>query len=438
MFVDEDTAQTDGATIVTSLGGVMSESKKGSGPGLQISALIRAGNELANERPLSELFGIILELSIDAVSAGRGVLFTMEDGELVERASRGENFKISSAVRNRVLESKLSVLVRDTTLDDALKGRQSIIAQNVRTLMAVPLQVREEVIGLIYVDSPPFQREFTRDDLSLLTVMANVAAIRVEHARLAEVEQARKVMEHELEQAESIQRGALPAEAPDVAGLDIAGYSAASRTVGGDYYDFFVDGEGRAALMVADVAGKGMPAALMVMALQARVQPLFESLPVAPGALKSAMERLNRLTTANCPPGRFITVFSCVIDGRGGQLGWVCAGHNPPLIIRADGRYEVLRGGGPIMGIFPDLQYPEMQAQLEPGDLLVIYSDGVTEASSPEGNDYDIPQLGATLIENRGCSAKEIVQAVADKVREWTHNAPPADDITVVVARRVV
>ncbi len=301
VFVDDQTPNTNSGTIVTSLGGVLSEAQKGSGAASHVSALIQAGNELAGERPLPDLFRLILDLSIEAVSAGRGVLMTMEKGKLEIRATRGENFQISSAVRDRVLESKLSVLVRDTGLDEAFRGRESIIAANVRTLMAAPLQARDQVMGLIYVDSPPARREFSRDDLNLLTVMANVATIRIEHARLAAVEQARKVMEYELRQAEAIQRRALPARAPDVPGLDMAGHNSASRTVGGDYYEFFADGAGRTAMMLADVSGKGMPAALMMMALQARVQPLFETLPVLPGALTIAMERLNRLTTANCP-----------------------------------------------------------------------------------------------------------------------------------------
>ena len=160
--------------------------------------------------------------------------------------------------------------------------------------MAVPLQVREEVRGIIYVDSPGIQREFTRDDLKVLTVLANIAAIRVEHARLALVEQARRLMERELEQAEAIQRAALPAGAPAVTGLDLAGRNVPSRTISGDYFDFFTGDDGLAALLLADVSGKGLPAALMVMALQARVQPLFENIPTVPGALKSAIERLNR------------------------------------------------------------------------------------------------------------------------------------------------
>jgi serine phosphatase RsbU (regulator of sigma subunit)/pSer/pThr/pTyr-binding forkhead associated (FHA) protein len=437
VFIDDDTAKTDAGKIVTSLHGVMDESTKGVGSAAQVSALIRAGNELASERPLPDLFRIILDLSIDAVSAGRGVVLTSEGGQLVERASRGDNFSISRAVRDQVMETKLSVLVRDTSLDDALKSRRSIIASRVRTLMAVPLQVRDQVMGLIYVDSPSLHREFTKDDLSLLTVMANVAAIRIEHARLAEIEQARKVMEHELKQAEAIQRGALPAAAPAIAGLDIAGYNAASRSVGGDYYDFFTDNTGHAAIILADVSGKGMPAALMVMALQARVQPLFETVPVAPGALKIAMDRLNRLTTANCPLGRFITLFACVLNGKNGHFSWSCAGHNPPLIVRAGGSSERLEGGGPIMGVFEDSDYEQERAELAPGDLLAIYSDGVTEACSPAEEEFDMDRLAKVLAEHRRESADQIAQAVALAVQEWSCGAPPADDITVVIAKKL-
>ena len=283
VFVEDEVKRPSSSTIVTSLGGILSEARQGGGAAGHLSALAEAGEELSGERPLPELFQLILDLSIGAVGAGRGVLLLMENGELVAGASRGDDFTISRAVRDRVLESKLSVLVRDTTLDDAFRERQSIISSSVRTLMAVPLQARDRVIGLIYVDSPSLHREFTRDDLTLLTVMASVATIRIERTRLAAVEQSRKLMERELEQAEAIQRQALPGHAPALEGLDIAGYNAASRTVGGDYYDFFPDGRGRVGMIVADVSGKGMAAALMVMAFQARVQSLFEEAAGAPG-----------------------------------------------------------------------------------------------------------------------------------------------------------
>lgn len=205
-FVDDGAAQTNAARIVTSLDGVIKESRQNGGGASQLEALIKAANELAGKRSLPELFKFILELSLDAVEAGRGVLLTMESGELVEQAMRGDHFKISATVRDHVVQNNLSVLVQDATRDNVFRERESIIASDVRTLMAVPLQARNRVMGLIYVDSPPCQRAFTRDDLNLLTVMANIAAIRVENARLTEMEQSRKLMERELEHAEAANR----------------------------------------------------------------------------------------------------------------------------------------------------------------------------------------------------------------------------------------
>ncbi|HWB95642.1 MAG TPA: FHA domain-containing protein, partial [Bryobacteraceae bacterium] len=194
---DLEESSAGGATVITSLESIMQADEKaratpqGEPSGLastQVAALIRAGNELSGNRPLPDLFRFILDLAIDAVKGARGILLTLEDGELVPRANRGEGFRISSAVRSRVLETGASVLVCDTSVDEDLRERRSIVEQNVRSLIAVPLQTGKEIIGIIYVDSPSILRPFTRDDLNLLTVMANVAAVRIEHTRLAEME----------------------------------------------------------------------------------------------------------------------------------------------------------------------------------------------------------------------------------------------------------
>jgi phosphoserine phosphatase RsbU/P len=241
-----------------------------------VQALIRAGQELAENRPLSELFQVILDLAIEAVHAQRGVVLILENGQLVTKARKGEGFRISTAMRDRVLKEKSSVLVRNAELDDAFKGRTSIVLHSVHTMMAAPLQAKDRIIGLIYLDSPHVLREFTKDDLSLLTVMANVAAIRLENARLAEIEAAERILERDLAHAAEIQSRVLPNESPEIAGLDLAGHNAACRTVGGDYYDFFPYGGGRVGLALGDVSGKGMPASLMMMALHAHVQVLAE------------------------------------------------------------------------------------------------------------------------------------------------------------------
>src|SRR5579864_7083607 len=321
-----ETAEADApstSTVVTSLEGALSNETivrdtSTSRGAAQVKALINAGQELATDRPLSELFKKILEISIEAVGAQRGVLMTLEGENLVVRANKGEGFRISSAVRDRVLKEKNSLLVRDTQMDDAFRERLSIVEQKVRTLMAVPLQTKDQIIGLIYLDSPFFVREFTLEDLNLLTVMANTAAIKIEQARLVEVEQAERMMARDLDQAADIQRRFLPSAPPDVPGADIAGYNAPCRTVGGDYYDFFAYENGRVALALGDVSGKGMPASLMMMGLQARVQALIDE----PEDLSATMTRINKITCSKCPANRFITFFFCVMDPATGNLSY--------------------------------------------------------------------------------------------------------------------
>jgi serine phosphatase RsbU (regulator of sigma subunit) len=399
----------------------------------QMRALIRAGRELAGHRPLAELFQVIMDLSVEAVNAGRGVLMSLEQGELVVRAHRGDGFKISSTVRDRVLKEKASLLVRDAQLDQALRDHMSIVEQKVRSMIAVPLQTNDRVIGLIYVDSPHLIREFSREDLNLLTVMANVAAIRIEHARLSEIEEAERAMAKEMEQAALIQNALLPSEPPQVGGLDLAGKTTACRTVGGDYFDYLKFEDGRLGVLVGDVAGKGLPASLLMSSLQARVHVLFEEAD----ELARKIGRLNKAICANCPDNRFITFFMTVIDPATGSLVYTNAGHNPPLLVRASGGFDKLSGGGVILGILPLAVYKETAASMQSGDVLVLFSDGVTEAANPQDEDFGEERLGELVAKLRDKPAKEIIEAVEAAVIEFTQGAPPADDITVVVARKI-
>ena len=425
-------------TLVTSLEGALSSQtmaveRGGPKASAPMQALIRAGQELAENRPLAELFPVILDLAIQAVNAQRGVLLILEGDTLVPRARKGEGFRISTAVRDRVLKEKSSILVRDAQLDDAFKGRMSIVEQKVHTMMAVPLQTKQRIIGLIYVDSPFVLREFTTDDLSLLTVMANVAAIRIENVRLAEVEEADRIMHRDLAQAAEIQRGTLPEDAPRVPGADLAGFNAACRTVGGDYYDFFPYAGSRVGLALGDVSGKGMPASLMMMALHARVQVLAED----PSDLAGFMTRLNKATCAKCPANRFITFFFTVLDAATGELRFANAGHNPPIVVRASGESQMLEGGGPVLGILAFAPYSEQRERLDPGDLLVLYSDGVTEANNANYDEFGEDRFIEVLKEHRHEPAGDIVAAVTKALGEFAAGAPQADDITLVVAKRV-
>jgi sigma-B regulation protein RsbU (phosphoserine phosphatase) len=297
----------------------------------------------------------------------------------------------------------------------------------------VPLQTNDRVIGLIYVDSPHMIREFTREDLNLLTVMANVAAIRIEHARLNEIEAHERAMAKELSQAAQIQMGLLPSAAPKIDRLDIAAKTSPCRGVGGDYYDFISFPDGRIGMLVGDVAGKGMPAALLMSSLHARVHVVFEDST----ELSKQMARLNKKTCGNCPDNRFVTLFFGIADPDTGALVYSNAGHNPPILIRNSGEWERLTSGGLMLGILPMAQFQEDSVQLESGDVLVLFSDGVTEAVDPQDNEFGEERLVDLVASLRNQPSAEIVEEVHRAVAAFAQGAPPADDITVLIARKL-
>jgi sigma-B regulation protein RsbU (phosphoserine phosphatase) len=248
------------------------------------------------------------------------------------------------------------------------------------------------------------------------------------------VEQAERLMSRELEQAFDIQRRLLPEQAPEVPGLDLAGYNVPCRGVGGDYYDFIQCVDGRVALLVADVAGKGMAAALLMSNLQARAQVLFDD----PTGLAALVSRLNRVLKASYPVNRFVTFFIGVIDPATGEMTYVNAGHNPPLLVHNGGKVERLDTTGMVLGILPKVEYEERTCRMEVGDVVLLFSDGVTEAC-PLGVDEEFGEerLAAALVELRKGTSKEIINSLQQRLQGFIQGAPAADDITLVVARRV-
>ncbi len=433
----DDGRSTTEATFTTSLDKVLGKAaevrpREASAATRMVSALIRAGQELVTHQPLEQLFETILQLALSAVEAKRGVILTLDEGELQVRASKGDGFTISAAVRDQVLRDKCSLSIRDAQRHDALSKQQSIVLQSVRSMMAAPLQTGTRVIGLIYVDNGSVVRPFSQDDLDLLTVMANVAAIRIENARLAEVEQSEKLMEANLTEASEIQRSLLPTEPPAYDGWELAGINLPCQTVGGDYFDFIPYQDGRLAVVVGDVAGKGLPAALLMSSLQAKVQMLRESNP-SPG---HAVATLNRSLTERCPLGKFITFFYALLDPLSGTLEYSNAGHNYPLILRQDGSVEKLSGSGLVMGLFSAVHYEVKKTKLAPGDLLVLYSDGVTEAADSADVEFGDTGLAEFLAARKAIRCEDIVNQLVEHIRKWRGTKAFADDFTVVLVRR--
>jgi serine phosphatase RsbU (regulator of sigma subunit) len=204
--------------------------------------------------------------------------------------------------------------------------------------------------------------------------------------------------------------------------------------VGGDYFDFIPYQDGRLAVVVGDVSGKGLPAALLMSSLQAKVQMLRETNP-SPG---KAVGTLNRSLTERCPLGKFITFFYALLDPDSGVLEYSNAGHNYPLLLRNDGSVETLTGNGLVMGLFSAVHYDVKKTKLAPGDMLVLYSDGVTEAADSADVEFGEKGLAAFLAERKSVRCEDIVNQLVEHMRKWRGNTSFADDFTIVLVRRTV
>jgi sigma-B regulation protein RsbU (phosphoserine phosphatase) len=242
---------------------------------------------------------------------------------------------------------------------------------------------------------------------------------------------ARARLEREMEVARNIQMELLPKTFPDVPGLDLFAFSVPARHVGGDCYDIIELGGGELAITIGDVAGKGTPAAILMANVQAAVRALSESgVPV-----RRLIGRVNNLVHRATEDSGFITFFYCVLDTTTGVLRYVNAGHNPPCVLRADGGKEYLDRGGVVIGIMPGVEYEEGEIVLRPGDDLVMYTDGITEAMNPDGDMYGEDRLEDVLCAHRKATAREIEERVYTNVKDFTAGAAQADDLTMVVIK---
>jgi len=434
VFTDEVPATAGTTTISESLQGLIAaKSEEGS---RHMRALITAGRELSTHLPLDKLFDLILDLSTEAAGAARGILMTIENEEFRVRSAKGQDLRISSHVRDLVVREKRSLLVRDAMLDSTLAAHASIVLSQVRGIMAVPLQTNDRVIGLIYLDSSSSVKEFTQQDLSLLTVMANMAAVRIENARLAEVEQAERLRVRELEHAATIQRSILPSTFPpfpDRTDFELHAAMVPAKEVGGDLFDFFLLEPERLGFVLGDVSGKGAPAALF-MAIACTVLRAAAHHHASPGA---CLTYVNRSLMERNSSGMFVTMFYGILNTRTGAFEYCNAGHNPPYSFSPDGQVRALdERSGPMLGIFEDLEYKTRSMELRSGEAVLAFTDGVTEACNKAGDFFGESRVEEYLSTHAARPVDDLVRGLHAEVERFEAGAPRADDITVLAVRR--
>ncbi len=407
-----------------------------------VSALLRAlseaDRELVFHRSEAELLERILDLAQRAVNYERGVLMLLENDELASPVVRvppgetGTTIRICRAILDLVVGKQQSVLTSDAMADARFKGRESVVGQQIRSAMCVPLFNGERVIGLLYADSRLEPDLFGEEELRVLAHLASVAAIKLENARFFKRAMAGETLEVELRRAAAIQKYFLPARGPEIAGYRIAGQSVPCRGVGGDFFDYMTMPEGRFAFDLGDVAGRGLTAALMMSYFHASLRALsgFELSGV------EIFTRLNRQICEKIPSNRFVTCFFGILDPGAHRLDYVNAGQDPPFLIPREGEARRLPAIGMPLGLFDSFGYEAGGVSLEPGDLLLCYSDGVTDGVNAAEVMFGEERLLTAVRGAREGSPEEIVAAVTREIEKHHAGAPFEDDVTLLVLKR--
>ncbi|MBD3403532.1 SpoIIE family protein phosphatase [candidate division GN15 bacterium] len=401
-------------------------------------------SEIARMLVLSEPREQMLERSLELVNrvipADRlAILFTSEEDDEIYTAATllpgGKEmgkFTLSRTIIDQILEEKSAILVGDPTVDPRYAEQQSIIMADLKSAMAAPLFDEGRVLGVLYCDTTNPLHRYNNDYLRLLATFGNIIASRLLNYELIEEREEKQIMDAEIKRAASIQRRLLKMDSPDIDGFSLHATLESSRSVGGDLYDFAPLSDNRLLFLVADVSGKGMGAALLMANILASFRILYDQDSF--GLLKS-VEKVSMQMFNYSDPGDFATLFVGILDPATGGMTYINAGHNPPMLARADGSVELLDASGTMIGAFNFNTWSEETTTFAPGDVLFVFSDGVTEAEGPDGQ-YGEERTQESLLRARGGAPAEITTAIRRDIEAFIQGASQSDDVTMLVVKK--
>lgn len=390
---------------------------------------------------LEKILDLIAQHCVHHFQAEQGAVLLLEEQKVArpfqticrvgDTSHKRLPFRLDDQLTGWMLKNRLPLLINDMRADRRFATGEGDLFP-VRSLLCVPMVCKGKMTGLLAVFNKKSAGGFSADDQRLLAIIASESGQVIENARLAEKEKALLHVQEELRLAYEIQSNLLPKEAPRLAGYDIAGKSIPAKEVGGDYFDFMTVEEQRLAFCLGDVSGKGLPAALLMANLQAAVR----SQAMAGTSLTDCLERANSLLFRNTSPEKFATLFFGCLDASGHVLHYCNAGHIHPFLIKTSGANRRLETGGMVLGCLDGIPFAEDETSLEKGDMLVVFSDGVSEAVNSAGEEFGESQLASLAAANSDLSAAALIENIFATVGEHARNQPQMDDMTMVVVKR--
>ncbi|MDQ5846395.1 MAG: SpoIIE family protein phosphatase [Acidobacteriota bacterium] len=410
----------------------------------KLRMLLDITKKISRSLDLQEVLNLVMD-TLDSLlpydAAGIFVLKCAEKGSGAEEpcvfqaeAVRGYDIDELTNLHLKIGEGLIghvALTIEPINIPDVRTNPMYINARNeTRSEMVAPIISNTEVIGVFDLESDELNA-YSEDDLQVLMLLASQVAIIIEKVMLHEQLIEKKRLEGQLEVARQVQLELLPAKDPQLAGYDISAYNFPTEEVSGDYYDWVQIFDDQIGLVIADVSGKGVPAALLMAFLRASLRAATH-IGYSP---QVSMAKVNYLLWESIERNQFVTAFYGILDVTNKTLSYTNAGHNPPLLLNKDGKSRFIERGSLPLGMFKDTRYHEYYLTTEPGDTLVLYTDGVTEAQSPGGEEFGRARLAEAVKKNLHLAARELITAVHNDVIEWTDGGGATDDVTFFVIK---
>ncbi len=412
-------------------------------PEAKLKAVLEISRSLAGTVETENILPKMLDTLFDIFPyADRGCVLLKDDesGTMIPRAMKHRReeedatVKLSRTIVNKVLSEKRGILSADAVGDEQFDQSESIADLSIRSMMCVPmLNLQGEPTGIINIDSLNPLNQFTSDDLQLLMAVAGQTALSYEGARLLVSYMEKQKQDSEMQVARGIQRALLPEKLPEMPGWDFFASYDSAQAVGGDYYDAMILGEDKICLSFGDVAGKGVPGALIMSRMASCVQNTMAFVD----DVGQACAAINNHMCVNAVEGRFVTYLLAVIDLKANEMSLVIAGHMSPMIRKVDGTVEEFdeEAIGLPIGVVEDFPYEVIKRSIEPGEMFVFFTDGVDEAMNPEGELYTLVRMRDFVV-NSISTADELGKALLADVRRHANGRPQNDDITIMTFGR--
>jgi sigma-B regulation protein RsbU (phosphoserine phosphatase) len=409
---------------------------------LQRKTLFDVSKRLMSPLTLDEVLHSILRALMKVVDfhAGGVYLIDNESGGVESITSLGYekvveadlHLKIGEGIVGTVARTGKAEVVPDVTKDD----RYIDARPKTRSEIVVPVVSDDKLIGVFNLENDKLDA-FSDEDLDILTTFASQAAISIERARLHKYILEQKKIEQQLSIARTIQKTFLPDEVPQIPGYDLWGANIPSGEVGGDYFDFIRIVDYQLGIAVADVSGKGIPAALIMASFRASLIAEIRN----NYAIRSICQKVNNLLCEslepeNLEPENFVTAIYGVLDTKNSIFTFANCGHNPGLLLRSDGTIEELAEGGLILGVRPGSTYEERPVYIKSGDILCFFTDGISEAENAQGSQFETRRIIDIIKKHKSLSAAEIGGKTIEAVRSFAHNEHSMDDLTLIIIKR--